>query len=63
MKEDEMVGKSKYDKKFHLLRKHGGVWKRVCTWFPVNPLPPVKGDTITCQNCLIRQYDDDWSQQ
>jgi len=53
------IGKSKYDKEYHLLEYQHGVWKRVCTWFPVE-LEIIDGDVITCENCQVRQYDAIW---
>ncbi|KKM81339.1 hypothetical protein LCGC14_1330860 [marine sediment metagenome] len=53
------IGKSKYDKKFHLLDNRDGVIRRICNWWPVED-GVIIGKEITCQNCEIRQYDDEW---
>jgi len=57
---ERFIGKGKYDKKFHLIEEHNGVPKRICTWLPVE-CEVVLGDKITCENCQIRQWDNDWS--
>jgi len=56
------VGKGMYDRKFHLLEEHGGVPKRLCTWRPIQDTL-IRGEIVTCENCLLRQFDDDWSKE
>ena len=51
------IGKGKYDKKFHLLQIHVGIPKRICNWQRIEGVV-VEGNNITCENCLVRQYDD-----
>jgi len=54
------IGKGKYDKKFHLVQKHYGTLKRICTWSTIET-EIIIGDKITCENCKVRQYDADWA--
>ena len=57
--EARFIGKGKYDKKFHLIQNDKGIAKRICVWGIVYG-EILLGEEITCENCLIRQYDNDW---
>lgn len=52
----QFIGKGKYDKKFHLVKQHNGILKRICTWLPIEG-QVIIGNEITCENCQLRQYD------
>ena len=56
----QFIGKGIRDKNFHLILKHEGALKRICTWFPIEA-EIIIGSEITCQTCQVRQYDADWS--
>jgi len=53
-----IIGKGKYDKKFHILDSRNGVTRRICDW-RIPQYGIIIGKEITCQNCLIRQNDEE----
>lgn len=55
----KFIGKGKYDKVFHLIDNSDGLMKRVCCWLPIRD-SIIIGKEVTCENCKVRQYDNDW---